>query len=90
MERLTARELFDKVKDRLALRWVAGEHGEKRAIAPAEKQARRPSLVGYLNIIYPNKIQIIGTRGAELARWTGFAPALGSDAKDRRATSRPR
>ncbi len=61
MERLTARELFDKVSERLALRWVAGDAGEKRAIAPAEKQARRPSLAGYLNIIYPNKIQIIGT-----------------------------
>ena len=61
LERLTARELFNKVSERLALRWIAGEAGEKRAIAPAEKQARRPSLAGYLNIIYPNKIQIIGT-----------------------------
>ena len=70
MERLTARELFDKVKERLALRWVAGEQGEKRAIAPAEKQARRPSLAGYLNIIYPNKIQIIGSE--ELAWLDGL------------------
>ena len=61
MERLTARELFDKVSTRLALRWVAGQQGENRAIVPAEKQARRPSLVGYLNAIYPNKVQIIGT-----------------------------
>ena len=61
MERLTARELFDKVSERLALRWVAGDAGEKRAIAPAEKQARRPSLACYLNNIYPNKIQIIGS-----------------------------
>jgi HPr kinase/phosphorylase len=61
MERLTARELYDRVKERLALRWVAGEQGEKRAIALADKHARRPSLAGYLNIIYPNKLQIIGT-----------------------------
>jgi HPr kinase/phosphorylase len=61
MERLTARELFDKVSARLALRWVAGQQGENRAIVPAEKQSRRPSLVGYLNTIYPNKIQIIGS-----------------------------
>jgi len=66
MERLTARELFDKVSDRLALRWAAGQQGENRAIVPAEKQPRRPSLVGYLNIIYPNKIQIIG---AEELNW---------------------
>jgi HPr kinase/phosphorylase len=61
MERLTARELFEKVGARLSLRWAAGQRGESRAIVPAEKQSRRPSLAGYLNIIYPNKIQIIGT-----------------------------
>jgi HPr kinase/phosphorylase len=61
MERLSARELFDKVSQRLALRWVAGQRGESRAIVPAEKQPRRPSLAGYLNIIYPNKIQIVGS-----------------------------
>ncbi len=61
MDRLTARQLFDIVAERLALRWVAGQNGEGRAIEPAEKQARRPSLVGYLNVIYPNKVQIIGT-----------------------------
>jgi len=61
MDRLTARDLFDKVSARLSLRWVAGQQGETRAIVPAEKQSRRPSLVGYLNTIYPNKIQIIGS-----------------------------
>jgi HPr kinase/phosphorylase len=61
MERLTARELFDKINQRLGLRWVAGQRGESRAIVPAEKQPRRPSLAGYLNIIYPNKIQIVGS-----------------------------
>src|ERR1700728_2920298 len=61
MERLTARELYKKAGARLSLRWAAGQRGESRAIVPAEKQSRRPSLAGYLNIIYPNKIQIIGT-----------------------------
>jgi HPr kinase/phosphorylase len=70
MERLTARELFDKVGTRLSLRWVAGQRGESRAIVPAEKQSRRPSLAGYLNTIYPNKIQIIGTE--ELAWLDGL------------------
>lgn len=61
MDRLTARELFDSVTERLGLRWIAGLNGGSRAIEPAEKQSRRPSLVGYLNIIYPNKLQIIGS-----------------------------
>ena len=61
MERLSARQLFDAVGERLALRWVAGMRGENRGFEPGATQSRRPSLVGYLNIIYPNKVQIIGT-----------------------------
>lgn len=45
----------------MALRWVAGMRGETRVLEAGDKLRRRPSLVGYLNIIYPNKVQIIGT-----------------------------
>jgi len=45
----------------MALRWAAGMRGEARVLEPNTKQSRRPSLVGYLNVIYPNKVQIIGT-----------------------------
>ncbi len=61
VEELTARQLFDEVQERLALRWVAGLRGESRAFQASGTQSRRPSLVGYLNIIYPNRVQIIGT-----------------------------
>ena len=61
MDRLTARQLFDAVSERLALRWIAGLRGESRAIETGGNYDRRPSLVGYLNIIYPNKVQIVGT-----------------------------
>jgi HPr kinase/phosphorylase len=61
VEQLTARQLFDEVQERMALRWIAGLRGESRSIEIARTQSRRPSLVGYLNIIYPNKVQIIGT-----------------------------
>ncbi|MET0617573.1 MAG: HPr(Ser) kinase/phosphatase [Luteibacter sp.] len=61
MDRLTARQLFDGVYERMALRWAAGMRGEARVLEPNAKQSRRPSLVGYLNVIYPNKVQIIGT-----------------------------
>lgn len=58
---ISARELFDQLRERFQLRWLAGLRGEQRAIEPDEHLARRPTLVGYLNIIYPNKLQIIGT-----------------------------
>ena len=58
---ITARELFDQQRDRLALRWVAGQKGEKRELEAGNTVSRRPSLAGYLNAIYPNKVQILGT-----------------------------
>ena len=61
MDRLTSRQLYDAVGERMQLRWVAGMRGEGRAIEPGDKTSRRPSQIGYLNIIYPNKVQIIGT-----------------------------
>lgn len=72
MDRLTARQLFDAVGARLELRWVGGLRGEDRAIEPGDNIARRPSLVGYLNVIYPNKVQIIGTE--ELNYLDGLDP----------------
>jgi HPr kinase/phosphorylase len=60
-ERITARELFDQQRERLLLRWVAGERGAERVLESVDTVARRPSLSGYLNIIYPNKVQILGT-----------------------------
>ncbi|MCB1554865.1 MAG: HPr(Ser) kinase/phosphatase [Xanthomonadales bacterium] len=59
--RITAKELFEQVKDRLGLRWIAGQRGEGRMLEPGERLSRRPSLAGYLNTIYPNKVQLIGS-----------------------------
>jgi len=59
--RVSARELFDQLRELLDLRWVAGERGEGRILESVQTVARRPSLAGYLNKIYPNKVQILGT-----------------------------
>jgi HPr kinase/phosphorylase len=59
--RITAQELFEQLKQRLELRWIAGQRGEKRALEPGANLSRRPSMAGYLNTIYPNKVQILGT-----------------------------
>ena len=59
--RISARELFDQQKDKLALRWLAGAKGDQRMLEAVDTIARRPSLAGYLNIIYPNKVQILGS-----------------------------
>ncbi|MGH8154564.1 MAG: HPr(Ser) kinase/phosphatase [Rhodanobacteraceae bacterium] len=64
MNRLSANELFEDIKERMALRWVAGQSGGERELKTGGAGQRRPSEIGYLNIIYPNKVQIVG--GEEL------------------------
>ena len=60
--RITAGELFEKQQERLALRWLAGQNeGASRVLEAGDTVARRPSLAGYLNTIYPNRVQILGT-----------------------------
>ena len=68
-DRLRARELFDELRERLELRWLGGQRGGERVIERGEHLSRRPSLAGYLNVIHPNKVQVIGA--AELAQMAG-------------------
>jgi HPr kinase/phosphorylase len=69
---LSARQLFDDLAERLGLRWLTGERGAEREIGFGDGEPRRPSLVGYLNIIYPNRVQIIGAE--ELRYLDGLDP----------------
>ncbi len=69
-DRLHASELFDELCEKLALRWLCGQRGGQRVIERGEALSRRPSLAGYLNVIHPNKVQIIGA--AELAWLDGL------------------
>ncbi len=67
---LSVRELFDQVSERLELRWAGGLGGADRPIDADSRRKSRPALVGYLNLIYPNQVQIIGTE--ELAYLDGL------------------
>ncbi len=58
---ITATDLFDQQQEKLGLRWLAGRKGGARELESGDTIARRPSLAGYLNIIYPNTVQILGT-----------------------------
>src|SRR5690606_9849521 len=69
--RITAEELFGKQSERLELRWLAGQRDAgQRVLEAVDTVARRPSLAGYLNTIYPNRAQILGTE--ELAWLDGL------------------
>ncbi len=56
-----AQDLFEQLLQLLDWRWLAGQAGGDRRVQATATNARRPSLTGYLNIIYPNNVQILGT-----------------------------
>ena len=51
---ISARELFDQLQHSLGLRWLAGRAGKDVCTDRNEVTSKRPSLAGYLNVIYPN------------------------------------
>ena len=57
---ITAAELFQHYSDRLDLRWVTGKRQAHHRKISAINFKVRPSLVGFLNLIHPNRIQVIG------------------------------
>ncbi len=57
---VTPAELFKAYAERLDLSWVCGQKAaESRQIAATSFQSR-PSLVGFLNLIHPNRVQVVG------------------------------
>lgn len=56
---VTARSLYDALRDRLELEWVSGNGSEELAIS-VEDLTLRPATVGYLNLVHPNKVQVLG------------------------------
>lgn len=57
---ITPAELFRAYADRLDLRWVCGARAAENRTITATGIQSRPSLIGFLNLIHPNRIQVIG------------------------------
>ncbi len=57
---ISATELFEAIEKRLDVRWLSGTAGGDRQLEVDEMQTDRPSMVGFLNLIHPNAIQILG------------------------------
>jgi HPr kinase/phosphorylase len=55
----TVNTLYQRYQQRLALNWLCGQAGEQRLLS-CSNNTRGKSLIGHLNIIHPNRIQILG------------------------------
>jgi len=60
---VTVRTVFEQNREALQLAWITGEAGADRNAAPGSTEPA--DLVGYLNLIHPNRIHVFGN--AELA-----------------------
>ena len=56
---VTARSLYEALKQRLKLHWVAGGGSGALSIT-VEDLTLRPATVGFLNLVHPNKVQVLG------------------------------
>lgn len=58
---LTAVDLYENLRERLDLHWVISPQGGNDTTISEEDMSSRPALAGYLNLIHPNRVQVIGT-----------------------------
>jgi len=70
---VTAQDLFEAESGPLKLKWVSGEAGKDRLLEPTTAKFPGMALVGHLNFVHPNRIQVIGE--AELAYLAGLGKA---------------
>ena len=58
---VTARNLFDQLQERLQLEWISGDAGDSAPFVSADDLSDRPAMAGFLNLIHPNKVQVMGS-----------------------------
>lgn len=82
MPQITVRQLFIDNAEKLRLTWVAGQSGANNLLSN-DSAGQKPtlSLVGHLNFIHPNRIQVLGI--AEIAYLNQLTPQAQHDALDR-------
>jgi len=65
---LTVGELFDAQQTPLKLRWLAGKDGRSRPLEAATAKYPGMALVGHLNFVHPNRVQVLGNAEVEYLR----------------------
>lgn len=68
---LTVRALFDQLHDKLGLAWAAGPWEATCNLRVEAMQQSTIALVGHLNVIHPNRIQVLGRHELEYMRCLG-------------------
>jgi len=62
LEQLTPLDLYHYLQKNIDLKWLAGKAYSTRVIKKSLHLNQQSTLVGHLNLIHPNRIQVIGKR----------------------------
>ena len=57
---ITARTLFEDLREKLALEWVSGSPEQAGYLISTDDLTSRPAMAGFLNLIHPNRVQVLG------------------------------
>lgn len=57
---ITVRRLYEQAREQLAIEWVAGHGGGERQLASDAVDKSAFALIGYFNLVHPNRIQVLG------------------------------
>ncbi|MEJ2576303.1 MAG: HPr(Ser) kinase/phosphatase [Gammaproteobacteria bacterium] len=63
--RVRVQDLYDFLRERLSLTWIAGRDGGTRPLTPSGEHQPARIVAGPLNLIHPNHVQVIGPAEAD-------------------------
>lgn len=72
MPQISVIKVFDDMRHKLGLSWVAGKLGGKRKIAGEASQSLSLGLIDHLNYVHPNCVQVLG--GPEITFLSSLSP----------------
>jgi len=78
MAQVNIRQLFEDKRERLALNWIAGADGAEKILHSEEVNHSDRGLIGHLNLIHPNWVQVLSPIEIDYLR--GLSPAALAEA----------
>jgi len=81
MQQISVQRMFDQTGERLALKWIAGMAGGLRLLTSDTVQKPTLALIGHLNFVHPNRVQVLGCAEMDYLRGldaAGLSQAIGN------------
>lgn len=87
MPQITVAQLFEDNRRRLRLEWIAGREGGAKLIDSGNLRNTREGLIGHLNLIHANRIQVLAT--PEIGHLNSLQPEARQQTLDQLISPRP-